>query len=165
MQFYRKIHFSSYENVKKSKFQSNWKMLECFFILFSIKAIPVQGIIVDDKKIMYMIKRPQKVSVMWWSCIKSVCVRHSLSKRFISSSTLLLKRKQQKKPQTQTVRTVLMPFNVLYLAERCKKGCGMVIIDFLGYSVDYAQQKRFKWKYLLFINDTKGITDIWGKTK
>lgn len=69
--------------------RSNLKMPECFIILISIKAIPVQGIIVDDKKIMYMIKCLQKVRVMWWTCIKHVIVRHSLSKRFISSLTLM----------------------------------------------------------------------------
>lgn len=53
-----------------------------------------------------------------------------------------------------------MHFSVLYLAGRSLKGCGMGIVDFLVYSVDYAQKKIFKWKYLLFINDTKGMTDI-----
>lgn len=53
-----------------------------------------------------------------------------------------------------------MHFNDLYLAERCLKGCGTGIIDFLLYSVDYAQKKIFKWKYLLFIDNTKGMTDI-----
>lgn len=47
-----------------------------------------------------------------------------------------------------------MHVNVLYLAERCMKGCGMGIIDFLVHSVHYMQKKRFEWKFLLFINDT-----------
>lgn len=42
-----------------------------------------------------------------------------------------------------------MHFNILYLAERCMKGCGMGIIDFLVHSVHYTQKKRFKWNYLL----------------
>lgn len=52
------------------------------------------------------------------------------------------------------VSAVLVHFNVLYLAERCMKKCRMGIIDFLVHSVHYTQKKRFKWKYLLFINDT-----------
>lgn len=85
---------------------------------------------------------------VWWNVPKKsvLCdelesnlphVRHSLSKRFISSLILMLEI-NQKNAQTQTV---LMHFNVLYLAERCMKVCGMCIIDFFVYSVDCAQQK------------------------
>lgn len=52
-----------------------------------------------------------------------------------------VKKQNPKKHQTQTVRAVLMLFNVLCVAERCMKGCRMCIIDSLEYSVDYAQQK------------------------
>lgn len=56
-----------------------------------------------------------------------------------------------------------MHFSVWYLAARCMKGCGMGIIDSLVHSVHYTQKKIFKWKYLHFINDTWGMTAIWGK--
>ena len=38
-------------------------MFECYIVLISIKAIPAQGIVVKDKKIVCMIKPTKKVKV------------------------------------------------------------------------------------------------------